>query len=154
MLYIDHTMCNGCATCVDTCPTGAIQLDGNNGVAVIDGALCNDCMACLDVCPTGAIQQTASSTPVPAATIERKDVSKQVIEEKMIPASVVRSPAPIRHPGRLAALAGTALTFLGSRLLPHVAEALVDSVERCLARGTRSRRAGRGKGRRRRRHDR
>ena len=158
MLYIERTMCEGCATCADACPTGAIRLDGNNGVAVIDGALCNDCLACLDVCPTGAIQQTASSELVPAPAMGRKDVSREVIKEKVIPVSAVRSPAPTRHPGRWAALAGTALSFMGSRILPHVAEALVDSVERWLARGTSSRRAGRGKGgrgrRRRRRHDR
>jgi len=159
VLYIERTMCEGCAACVDTCPIGAIRLDGNNGVAVIDRSLCNDCLACLDVCPTGAIQQTASAELIPAATMERKDVSKQVIEEKVIPVSAVRSPVPVRHPGRWAALAGTALTFMGSRLLPHAVEALVGSVERWLARGTSSRRGDRGKGgrgrrRRRRRHDR
>ncbi len=43
----------GCSRCVDSCPLGVIQPDGD-GVA-IDHAACGGCGACSAVCPTGAV---------------------------------------------------------------------------------------------------
>jgi len=136
LLCIDRTTCAGCTACVDVCPTSAISLDESEGVAVIDQALCTECLACLDVCPTGAIQRAESPELVPALVMEGKAVEGEVIEGEVILAPATRPLALARQPGRLAALAGTALTFVGSWLLPRAADALVGAVERRLARGT------------------
>jgi ferredoxin len=47
-------ICEGCGACVDTCPSGAIEL--KDGKAVVDAELCGDCGACVDACPTQAIE--------------------------------------------------------------------------------------------------
>ena len=46
--------CVGCGACVDTCPSGALEL-GDDGLAVVDAANCVDCGACIDTCPSEAI---------------------------------------------------------------------------------------------------
>ena len=51
---VKFEMCEGCGACVDTCPSGAIEL--KDGKAVIDTELCADCAACVDTCPTQAIE--------------------------------------------------------------------------------------------------
>jgi NAD-dependent dihydropyrimidine dehydrogenase PreA subunit len=51
---VDLDLCDGCGTCVDTCPTAAIEV--NDGKAVIDEDNCADCGACESECPTGALQ--------------------------------------------------------------------------------------------------
>jgi len=49
---IDKQLCDGCGTCVDECPVGAIEL---NDTAVVDEDMCTDCGSCIDVCPNNAI---------------------------------------------------------------------------------------------------
>ncbi|MFZ4397729.1 MAG: FAD-binding protein [Kiritimatiellia bacterium] len=53
MLKIDAKACTGCGACVNTCPFGALKLDG--GVAVVDMDRCTLCGACVDSCPVSAI---------------------------------------------------------------------------------------------------
>lgn len=132
LLYINRNTCAGCAVCVDACPTGAISME-EDGVAAINEALCTECLACLDECPTGAIRLVESSELVPAWDREGVAV-EEVIEGEVMPAPAARSLAPARQPGRLATLAGTALTFVGSWLLPRAADALAGAVERRLTR--------------------
>jgi NAD-dependent dihydropyrimidine dehydrogenase PreA subunit len=136
LLYIDRTHCTGCGVCMDVCPTGAISLDENEGVSTIDSALCSECLVCLDVCPNGAIQRAESFEVMPA--VEGKVVEGEVIGGEVIPAPAVTPTALARSSGRLAALAGTALTFVEDLLLPRAADALVGAVERRLARGMHS----------------
>jgi NAD-dependent dihydropyrimidine dehydrogenase PreA subunit len=131
LLYIDHTECTGCGVCVDACPTGAISLDENTGVSRIDPVLCDDCLACLDVCQNDAIQLTPSPELVPA--VQSEVVEGEVIGRDVIPIPSFRMPVKTRQPGQLAALAGTALTFVGSWLLPRAADALVGAVDRRLS---------------------
>lgn len=53
---IDPAKCpDGCAQCVDACPTGAITTTG--GLA-LDLGKCLFCTECVDACPAGAIQYT------------------------------------------------------------------------------------------------
>jgi hypothetical protein len=121
---------------MDACPTGAISIDQSEGVSTIDPVLCNDCLACLDVCPNDAIQRVES--PDLAPDLEGEFVEGEVIASEVIPVSEVRLPVRTRQPGQLAALAGTALTFVGSWLLPRAANALLDAMERRLVDGASS----------------
>ena len=136
MLTIDRTLCTGCGTCLDACPSGAISLDEGECVSTIDPALCNECLECLDVCPNEAIQRAASPDLAPAWGGEV--VEGEVIASEVIPVSEVRLPVRTRQPGQLAALAGTALTFVGSWLLPRAANMLMDAMERRLVDAARS----------------
>jgi NAD-dependent dihydropyrimidine dehydrogenase PreA subunit len=130
LLTIDRTLCTGCGACLDACPSGAISLNDDDRIATIDLALCDECLACMDVCPNDAVQRSESSELMPA--IPRIVVEGEVVEEEMIPAPVTEGPIAIRQPGSLVALAGTALSFVGSWLLPRAADALVDAVDRRL----------------------
>lgn len=48
--------CSGCGTCVDECPSEAITLDEEKGIAVIDNDECVECGACEEACPSQAIK--------------------------------------------------------------------------------------------------
>ena len=50
---VNTETCSGCETCVDTCPSEAIKMDG--GVAVVNPDECVECEACVDECPSEAI---------------------------------------------------------------------------------------------------
>lgn len=134
LLYVDWTTCTGCAACIDACPIGAIGLDEGEGVATIDHKLCTECQACLDVCPAGAIHRAEGGELVLAGG--GRVVEGQVVEGHIVPAAASSPLVTSQQPSRLATLAGTALTFVGSQLLPRAADALLDAVERRLARGT------------------
>ena len=61
----DELLCNGCSTCANVCPYGAISYEehqvNDHGiretrrVAVVNGALCQGCGACTVACPSGAM---------------------------------------------------------------------------------------------------
>jgi NAD-dependent dihydropyrimidine dehydrogenase PreA subunit len=58
---VDWTKCNGCGTCVDTCPVSVFELqdllaypDSKKSVIVREDE-CILCMACETSCPTGAV---------------------------------------------------------------------------------------------------
>ena len=61
----DELLCNGCSTCANVCPYGAItyetKLINDHGiredrrVAVVNKALCQGCGACTVACPSGAM---------------------------------------------------------------------------------------------------
>jgi NAD-dependent dihydropyrimidine dehydrogenase PreA subunit len=110
MLTIELDRCDGCGACVEVCPKGAIQLVG--GLARINSEVCTDCEACVQACPTGAIKVAR-----PVAVREE-------------PAVVVTAR---RRPGTLATLVGATLSFIGSRLWPHAADAIVGALDRRLS---------------------
>lgn len=45
--------CTACESCIEVCPTEAIEL--KDDIAVVDDDVCSDCAVCEDACPTGAI---------------------------------------------------------------------------------------------------
>jgi len=63
--HADELMCNGCSTCANVCPYGAItyevRLVNDHGireerrVASVNSALCQGCGACTVACPSGAM---------------------------------------------------------------------------------------------------
>jgi ferredoxin len=50
---INKDKCTGCGTCVDICPSAAIELASEK--AVVDASGCVDCETCVDECPESAI---------------------------------------------------------------------------------------------------
>ena len=54
-IKVDVEKCNGCETCVDTCPVGVYEMkDGKSAVVNLEDCLI--CRACEMQCPEGAIQ--------------------------------------------------------------------------------------------------
>ena len=64
-IIIDEKLCTGCASCIESCIYGAIELD-NNIAKVLPN--CTLCGACLEACPEEAI------------SLERDDVKAQKID--------------------------------------------------------------------------
>jgi electron transfer flavoprotein alpha subunit len=64
-IIVNLEKCNGCETCLTTCPFDAIEI--KDGKAYIN-EYCNSCKACLSTCPEGAILET-----VDAALEEEKE---------------------------------------------------------------------------------
>lgn len=52
-VVVDVEKCNGCKSCVDSCPSEGIVVP--DSVAVVNADNCIDCGACIDACPSGAI---------------------------------------------------------------------------------------------------
>ncbi len=50
---VDAEKCTGCESCVESCPSEAIEMD--NDKAVIDPEKCVDCAVCVDECSVEAI---------------------------------------------------------------------------------------------------
>lgn len=54
--YVAHTdrdFCNGCGTCEDACPFGALSIEGDENV--FDWEKCMGCGVCVGKCPNGAL---------------------------------------------------------------------------------------------------
>ena len=51
---VEADKCDGCKTCVDTCPNGAIEVPEDKALIKADD--CIDCAACVDACPSRAIE--------------------------------------------------------------------------------------------------
>ena len=54
MYAINPELCTFCKSCLDECPTGAIQV--TNHLARVDHALCIGCGACVEKCPVQVIR--------------------------------------------------------------------------------------------------
>ena len=52
-VIVDVEKCNGCESCVEECPSEAIEMVDDK--AVINVETCVDCGACVDACPSEAI---------------------------------------------------------------------------------------------------
>lgn len=53
---INVDQCVSCGECVETCPTGVLEL-GDESAVVVDEDSCIACAACMDACPAGAIEE-------------------------------------------------------------------------------------------------
>lgn len=56
---VDERSCNGCGSCADICPMGALIL--KDDVAVVDRALCIGCGNCVPVCPTKSVSMVRTA---------------------------------------------------------------------------------------------
>lgn len=54
-IKVDTSKCDGCETCVESCPVEAISIVDDH--AVIDADECIECLACIDECPNEAIYE-------------------------------------------------------------------------------------------------
>ena len=50
---VDLGKCNGCGACVESCPSEALQVEGEK--ICVDEDACVDCGVCVDECPTEAL---------------------------------------------------------------------------------------------------
>jgi NAD-dependent dihydropyrimidine dehydrogenase PreA subunit len=53
---VDIEKCDGCKTCVDSCPNQSIACEEPQNKAVVKTDDCIDCGACVDACPSHAIE--------------------------------------------------------------------------------------------------
>ncbi len=109
--------CTGCGICVGTCPNGAIQLV--NGLAILDQATCTGCQACMDACPEGAI------TAVEISVVAAEPMPVQPARKSNI---VIAESVPVDTKPWLF----SALAFAGREILPRLADALLNALDRRL----------------------
>ncbi|HID87755.1 MAG TPA: 4Fe-4S dicluster domain-containing protein [Anaerolineae bacterium] len=129
MIYVDEARCAGCGVCVETCPVGAIRLDGH---AVIDQDTCTGCEACVEACPNGAILVVTEPVEAPLPAVQP---TPEVIRVTPPPA-----PAPLRQ--RMLPALGAALAFAGREILPRLGSYLLDLADRRLSRPPAAGRSG------------
>jgi len=71
-LRVDEKSCTGCGACVETCPFGALVLEGDL-VRILDS--CTDCGACVSSCPSEALILERPEVAGPAVDLSAyKDV--------------------------------------------------------------------------------
>jgi Fe-S-cluster-containing hydrogenase component 2 len=160
MFVVNREVCQGCGDCLEDCPAGAISLV--EGLAAINQELCTACGVCSTLCPQGAIMEVLEPEPEARPLSPSAALAEQAVARSSLPLAVrepASPPAPLTN--RMLATAGVALAFLGREVVPRLAVALVDAVERRLSqdatatrssagpggRKSRQRRRGRGRGR-------
>jgi NAD-dependent dihydropyrimidine dehydrogenase PreA subunit len=128
VITIDPQVCNGCATCVEVCPSGAIYLV--EGKATVDQSLCNDCEACFGACPTGAI---AAATP-DESIVEAAGLASRRPEAIRQPESnaiqVQTATLPVPSPSRALPVVGAALAWAGREIVPWLADLALEVLDR------------------------
>lgn len=88
--YINQELCKECGMCKKVCPynaisevmrpckracpTGALEINSENKIAMINNEECIDCGACMAGCPFGAISDRSYITEVTKALIDKKKV--------------------------------------------------------------------------------
>jgi ferredoxin len=65
-IIIDSSKCEGCGTCVDTCPIGLFEIVGTKAVRKkVEGFECLECLACVAQCPTEALKANTNDPTIP-----------------------------------------------------------------------------------------
>ena len=153
MIFVNIDFCNGCGECVSVCPNGAMILKDN--LAFIDQELCQECEVCVDSCPKGAIL-VAESAPIDSEII-RVPAELPIVSEQPRYTSIQNAVLPA---------IGSALMWTGREVIPRLANLAINYLEQRLQSSPsefthqnikrRNRRPSgqRGKGRRRRQHQR
>jgi dissimilatory sulfite reductase (desulfoviridin) alpha/beta subunit len=72
MINISKNKCVGCGICESNCPTGAITVDKNKGIAVIDMNECTGCENCLQNCPQEAVKNIEREYTIAIGTDDEK----------------------------------------------------------------------------------
>ena len=109
VVTVDLSLCKGCGTCAEVCPSEAITLAQSK--AHVDEERCTGCGVCIDTCPEGAIQP--------------------VIQGELIPAPQRPVPAA-RRPSPLTEHVGVAAVATGVGILVKAAEGLARAAGRWL----------------------
>jgi NAD-dependent dihydropyrimidine dehydrogenase PreA subunit len=142
MLQVQEERCDGCGTCVEVCPVGAVQLVA--GRAQIDRASCTGCMLCLDSCPNDAIVVVAETAPAAAAEVTQASPaapSQEIITVRLPPPPTVAEPAsPLT---RVMPAVGATLATLGRELGWRLAYRITAFLEDLLDPSSQGSRAGR-----------
>ena len=120
MVYVDKDKCTGCGVCQDSCPVGAIQLVEN--VAAVDPMKCTECGACVDACPIGAIMMVMEPAAEEASVVRARPAAEV--------APVAPRSAPVVPRSKVMPAVGTALAFLGRKVLPLVVDYVSDALDR------------------------
>lgn len=93
--------CNHCEnpTCVDVCPTGALQKRSEDGIVLVDPAICIGCWLCLDACPYDVIVFDETTQK-----ISKCDFCLDLLREGREPACVSSCPMRVLECGPIEAL--------------------------------------------------
>ncbi len=129
IIQINQELCLGCGICMDTCPSGAILMDGQR--AVIDITLCNNCEACIDACPNEAIASFAGTTPFIPIPIPISDKTSAIPIHPLSEQLEISRPLIEAKP-----LTRLAMAFLGSEVAPRLMDMAISVLERNLTRST------------------
>lgn len=57
LVEVDEDKCTGDEECVNICPTGVFEMQGDKAV-VVNPDECLGCESCIEACPSGAITLT------------------------------------------------------------------------------------------------
>lgn len=74
MLSISKNKCVGCGICEVECPTKAISVDINRGIAVFNQDECVKCGICLEKCPQGAIKDIKGEITIAIGTDDQETI--------------------------------------------------------------------------------
>ncbi len=60
VIHVDRDRCDGCAMCIDTCPTNALEIVANKNrpgkkIVFVHPKLCKGCGVCQATCPKEAL---------------------------------------------------------------------------------------------------
>ena len=120
MVYVDKDKCAGCGVCQDYCPVGAIQLVED--VATVDPIKCTQCGACVEACPNGAVMMVMEPVAEGTSVVSTRPASETALAEP-------RS-APVAPRSKIMPVVGTALAFLGRKVVPLVVDYVSDALDR------------------------